>query len=115
MRSSATRSATTAALAAILILIAGSDVEPAAAGNSLLQAAPVSISGSTVRVTIVNPGPDAATATVLVRAVVKNRVTQASRTVTVAGGGTTAVDVDFDAPVKGIITAGVILDDGAPF
>jgi len=115
MRSSATHSATTAALAAIVLLIAGSDAEPAAAGDSLLQAQQVSISGSTVRVTVVNSASDAATATVLVRAVVKGRVMEASRSVTVAGGTTAAVEVDFHATVKSIIQAGVILDDGAPF
>jgi hypothetical protein len=102
-------------LAATLILIAGSDVEPAAAGSSLLQATSVSISGSTVRVTVVNPGPDAATAAVFVRAIVKGRVMNASRTVAVAGGETTVAEVDFPAPVKDVILAGVILDDGAPF
>ena len=115
MRSSAKRSATTAALAAILILVAGSDGEPAAAGDSLLQSPSVSISGSTVRVAVVNLGREAATATVHVRAVVKGRVMSASRTVIVAGGETTAVEMDFPAPVKDVILAGVILDDGAPF
>ncbi len=61
------------------------------------------------------PGSDSITETVRVRAVSGDKMMTASTVVTVAAGTTVTVGIQFQAPVRGIIEAGVILDDGAPF
>ncbi len=115
MKSSAVRSATTAVVAAILVLIAGSDAGPGVAADTLLQAQQITIKGSTVQLQLVSSGDHAVTETVRVRAVSGGKMMTASTVVTVAAGNTVTVGIQFPEPVRGIIEVGVILDDGAPF
>jgi hypothetical protein len=103
-----------AALAGCWILITG----PAILGSeeaSPLRISGYSVTGDTVRVTVVNTGGETLTGTIFAHVQLEGRDAMTWARVTFHGAGKAFVDLRLPSEVFGVITLGAVLDDGCPF
>lgn len=97
------------ALAAGLAVLGSGDSSPLGIGG-------YTVTGDTVQVIVENAGDETLTGKVHVRVVgTDGRETTAWTRITVHGAQKAYLDMRFPSEVIGVITLGVILDDGCPF
>jgi len=104
-----------AALTGCLVLATG-PVIPGSGGSSPFGIGGYTVTGDIVQVTVVNTGEETLTGTVHIQVVgLDGREATAWTTVTIHGARKAYIEVKFPVEVLGVITLGVILDDGCPF
>ncbi len=100
---------------AILALGTGSTAMAAGQRGQPLRVVGLTVGGHGVEIVISNPAPELRQATVVVRALLGDRVADIPMSVQVPGGGKISIVVPPPAPGRRIVPCGVILDDGTPF
>ncbi len=100
---------------AILALGTGSAAMAAGAKAQPLRIVGLTVGGNGVEIVISNPAPERRQVTVIVRALLGDRLADIPMSVQVPGGRKAFIVVPPPAPGRRIIPCGVILDDGTPF